>query len=167
LTSLASDVLKIAESETGQLTPQDVPFDLTEIVSHAMVFNSDTAKKQKLELTSKLSKTNPPYVMGAPNHVLEILNWLLSNAVRFTPSAKVHLILDYKVIDDAITARFNVTDTGIGITDKSRIFEHMLQLDESLNRKHDGAGLGLAIAQKLANLMGGQIEVEDNPGGGS
>jgi len=168
LLGLFDDILEIAQSDTGELEIQSIPFDLVELVKHAVVSHSDTARNKGLELTSILPDTDSPIVLGDMGRIREVLNRILDNAIRFTDSGMVKVNLDCtKSSDDHIQSRITVVDTGIGITDKVKIFEPLTQLDDSMSRQHDGAGLGLAISQRLVKLMDGKIGVEDNPGGGA
>ncbi|MBY0430104.1 MAG: response regulator, partial [Rhodospirillales bacterium] len=95
---------------------------------------------------------------------------LISNALKFTDTGHVHVVVAVSLRDDGLTGlRFTVHDTGIGITEeaKRRLFSAFSQADTSISRRFGGTGLGLAICRHLARLMGGDIGVESQPGRGS
>lgn len=168
LLSIIDDILEIAESDTGELQFQSEPIDLASLVHHIEIGFQESCKKKGLQFVSALPATPPPIVLGDPVRLREILKRLLDNALKFTPSGKLELKLAYsEASENSLLTRFTVTDTGIGVNDKTRIFELLTQLDDGLTRRSGGIGMGLTIARRLVELMGGQIGVDDNPGGGS
>jgi signal transduction histidine kinase len=109
-------------------------------------------------------------VLGDHARTRQVLLNLLGNAVKFTPRGEVRVALSAEPLDAGrFEVRFAVTDTGIGISGKDleRLFVPFQQLDGSPSRRYGGAGLGLAISKRLAELMGGEIRVESVPGQGS
>jgi len=164
---LINDILEITDTDTGELTLNLMSFNIASLVQHAVVAYSEKAKQCGLEFISILPDTTPPYVTGDSVRIQEILNRLLDNALRFTSRGNIELKLDWTEDSNEVSACFTIADTGPGIADKSIIFEPMTQLDNNLTRQHNGAGLGLTIAHQLVKLMGGQLRVENKPGGGS
>ncbi len=169
LLSMINDILEIAQSDTGDIQLTSGPIDLVRLVHHAAAAYKPHAQKKKgLQFTCSIPDKLPPVVMGDAARIQTVLNRLLDNAIRFTRAGNVELMLEYSENANAeILTRFNVIDTGIGVTDKSRIFESLSQQDDGLDRGMNGAGLGLTISRRLVELMGGRIDVDDNPGGGS
>ena len=112
----------------------------------------------------------PTLVVGDPVKLGQVLNNLLSNALKFTREGQVRLSISLeKTHEEERTLLFSVQDTGIGIApDKvERIFDKFTQADNSTQRHFGGTGLGLSITKMLLNLMGSTIQVESEPGRGS
>ena len=112
----------------------------------------------------------PEYVIGDELRVVQILNNLLSNALKFTTVGKITLeVVRTARVNDKIELFFIVKDTGIGIdkADKDKLFQSFSQVDASISRKYGGTGLGLNICKQLVELMGGRIEVEGEKNKGS
>jgi len=110
------------------------------------------------------------WLLGDPTRLRQILLNLLSNAVKFTDTGGVMLSVSIEQeTENNITLRFEVKDTGIGMTPEQskRILEPFMQADESTTRKYGGTGLGMAITKNIIGLMGGKIEIESKPGAGS
>ncbi len=108
--------------------------------------------------------------MGDPNRVRQVLLNLISNAIKFTAEGSVSVeIAPIREDREDVELAFVVKDTGIGMSDevKQRLFRPFTQADASTTRKYGGTGLGLAICRKLAELMGGSIDVTSAPGKGS
>jgi hypothetical protein len=112
----------------------------------------------------------PEHIIGDELRIVQILNNLLSNALKFTAVGKVTVeILKTAQVGDRIELYFIVSDTGIGIdaADKDKLFESFSQVDASISRRYGGTGLGLNICKQLVELMGGRIEVESRKNQGS
>jgi signal transduction histidine kinase len=128
------------------------------------------AARKGLALHSSIADGTPESMIGDQNRIRQVLLNLLSNAVKFTPRGEVRVAASALTLDDGRRQlRFAVSDTGIGIAEKDleRLFIPFQQLDGSPSRRYGGAGLGLAISKRLAELMGGEIHVESTPGQGS
>ena len=112
----------------------------------------------------------PEYVIGDELRIKQVLNNLLSNALKFTAVGKVTLeVLKTAQVNDQVELFFLVIDSGIGIdkADKDKLFQSFSQVDASISRKYGGTGLGLNICKQLVELMGGRIGVESEKGHGS
>ena len=129
------------------------------------------AHRKGIDVSTSVEEQIPGWVLGDPVRLKQVLLNLLSNAVKFTDRGRIDLRVseDGRNDDGRIVLRFTVTDTGIGIPTEvqSSLFQSFTQADESTTRKYGGTGLGLAISKRLAELMGGAIGLESEPGRGS
>jgi PAS domain S-box-containing protein len=174
LLDLINDVLDISKIEAGELEVNRKEFDLGYSIQRVagLVTPMAQAKGLKLEV-QKLSK--PHGIISDQRRVEQVLLNLLSNAIKFTDHGEVKLTLD--VTPKSISAAaaqpqmlcFHVADTGIGIKPEylTTLFQPFRQIDTGISRQHDGSGLGLAICRRLAELLGGAVEVESEWGRGS
>lgn len=172
LRMLVDDVLDIAAIEAGKLQLREAPFVLSDVVSRLEVLLRPQAADKGVALEMRVSPGVPERLFGDGPHLTQILMNLLHNAVKFTDGGGVVLTVarrDDGEADGQVRLRFSVRDTGIGIADadKPRIFAAFEQIDAGPTRRHGGSGLGMTIASTLAQLLGGTIGLEDNPGGGS
>ncbi|MEI6059846.1 MAG: ATP-binding protein [Bacteroidota bacterium] len=169
LMSLINDIIDIAKIEAGQLkvTPSDfdLHFILTELQGTFEELKNSSGKN-KLDLLLVLPEdTDKLLVRTDPMRLQQILNNLLSNALKFTESGSIEF--GYTLQNDTIS--FFVKDTGIGIisSDQQFLFQRFSQIDPSTTRKYGGAGLGLAISKNLVDLLGGTIDMAPNAEKGS
>jgi CheY-like chemotaxis protein len=128
------------------------------------------ANRKSLELGCIVSDEIPTRVLGDPGRLRQILNNLISNAVKFTEHGGVVVRVDLSEFDEeSLLLRFEVRDTGIGISEKQQqcIFDTFSQADGSTSRMYGGTGLGLAISKQLAEMMGGEMGVKSALGSGS
>lgn len=164
LLSLINEVLDISKIEAGQLEATSEPFDLRRSVEKVVKSVEPMAGKKQLSLQVSIS-SEVERMVGDQRRFEQILMNLLSNAIKFTDQGEVTVrcrIANRRVIT-------SVQDTGIGISPEHRdeIFRPFQQLDSGLMRKHEGSGLGLSICKRLAELLGGSISFESQPGKGS
>jgi two-component system, sensor histidine kinase RpfC len=170
LRSLVDDVLDISKIEAGRLTIEVTPFDLHASINGLVQLLRPHAQSKGLLLRAVIDPSLEYRLKGDSHHLRQILLNLLGNAIKFTERGEVTLAVGLKQeTAQAVTARFEVKDTGIGIAAEAlpRIFERFVQADESTTRKFGGTGLGTTIAKQLAELMGGNIGVESTLGQGS
>jgi signal transduction histidine kinase len=171
LLSILDDVLHVSKLGAGQLPVRKVRCSLIRLIDEITSAMRVRASEKGLGFEVEYQGAIPESVVTDRKRVGQILTNLLGNAIKFTDTGEVRLIV--RLLDERDPAkgklRFDVTDTGIGITSdqRSRIFEPFAQGDESLVRRYGGAGLGLAICKQLAALLGGEIEVASKPGVGS
>ncbi len=170
LLSVINDILDFSKIEAGMIDIEHTSFSLDDLVDKALSAHRSRATEKGLELSVEVNPSTPRSLIGAPFRLLQVLNNLLSNAVKFTDAGSVKLIIyhSYDQRDD-LFLRFEVRDTGIGIdvADMSRLFKTFSQVDGSFTRRFGGTGLGLVIAKRLVNLMGGEIEVYSEKAKGS
>jgi PAS domain S-box-containing protein len=171
LLALINDVLDITKVEAGKLELEEAPFDLRELAHQATSVVSAQAERKGLTLTCDVTPEVPRRVVGDAGRLRQVLLNLLANAVRFTERGGVALRASAGGGGEATSGpiSFSVTDTGIGIAEDklSLIFEPFAQADASTARTHGGTGLGLTIASRLVERMGGRLAVVSAPGQGS
>jgi PAS domain S-box-containing protein len=164
LLALITDVLDISKIEAGQLTIQRAPFSLSSAINKVMQTVTPLAQNKNLQLVCQVAPDVREF-LGDQRRVEQILLNLLSNAIKFTEQGNVTLCCTR----EPEWVILSVRDTGCGIAgeDQQTLFRPFRQLDTGLARKHEGTGLGLAICKRLADLMGGQIELSSVAGKGS
>lgn len=167
LLRMINDILEYAQLVAGQGKLQTMECTVADLVKSAMENVRSVADKKHLLLDWPLTEPNQSVRLD-PQIVKKILVALLENAVKFTDAGGSAGIVVQAAVNKK-KVEFEVWDTGCGIAeaDLSRLFKPFLQLNAGLDRNHDGSGLGLALAQKLANLHGGEIRVTSKRGEGS
>ena len=165
LLDVINDILDFSKIEAGKLELDHHDFDLREAIEDTCEMLAPQAHGKGLELMAWIDDAVPAMVNGDRGRVRQVLTNLLSNAVKFTESGEVTV----RVRMDGTRVRFDVTDTGIGISRKAigKLFDSFAQADSSTTRRYGGTGLGLAISRQLVELMGGRIDVTSTPGSGS
>lgn len=170
LLDIINDILDFSKIEADKLQIDTISFDIRSIVEDVNVMGTLNAESKDVEVSSLICSDVPQKVYGDPGRVKQILNNLVSNAIKFTQEGEV-VIYVKQISGDADNSviSFEVKDTGIGIEEDklSLIFEAFTQSDTSMTRKFGGTGLGLAISKKLVDMMHGLIEVESEIGKGS
>jgi two-component system, sensor histidine kinase and response regulator len=167
LLQIINDILDFSKVEAGKLELECIEFGLRETVEQAIEICASRAHAKGLELACDVGIDVPAKVRSDPMRLRQILINLVGNAIKFTDAGEV--IVRVKVIGNDGLLRFEVIDTGIGIsqTAQTDIFNAFSQADSFTTRKYGGTGLGLAICRELATLMGGQIGVDSVVGRGS
>lgn len=170
LLHIVNDLLTLSRAESEHLTLKLHDFALAELCERLIIRFAATAQTKGLALTQQIAADAPHYLHGDAAHLEQVLDALLSNAIKFSESGHVQLsVTIHETREKAVTLRFAVADQGIGLTADIRagLFEPFRQGDSSMTRRYEGVGLGLALAKRLIALMGGEIGVESNPSGGS
>jgi two-component system sensor histidine kinase/response regulator len=171
LLALLNDVLDLSKIEAGRLVLDNSGFRLGAVIDRVLDVNAQLAQDKGLTLTIDMAPTlYDTWLRGDSLRLAQILINLGSNAVKFTDQGTVRLeIIARAEVEENLTLRFAVEDTGIGIApaDQAHLFEVFTQIDSSPTRAYGGTGLGLAISQRLAMQMGSKIEVESQPEVGS
>ncbi len=164
LLALINDVLDISKIEAGQLTFATETFDLRASLTNLVRSAAPLAERKGLSLEHELGPGVGEMTSDRRRVEQVVLN-LLSNAVKFTDRGFVRLVCTA----DGTRATIRVVDTGIGIRaeDLDKLFRPFRQVDSGTSRQYEGTGLGLSISRKLAELLGGSIDVESEPGRGS
>lgn len=170
LLSLINGILDFSKIEAGKITLENIQFNLRVAIEDAVSLLLPSAYEKNIELYHMIKARVPEEVLGDPSRLRQILNNLLSNALKFTEHGEVSLTVDCFEDENQIAVlKFEVKDTGIGISDETvqNLFQPFSQADASTTRKYGGTGLGLAISKDLSKLMGGDITVKSVLGKGS
>lgn len=170
LLRLLSDILDLSKIEAGKLNMEQRVFDLRATIGDVSQLYRPLADAKGLSCQSDTSDVLPQYVSGDSLRLRQVLSNLLGNAIKFTNEGSITLTVRPTHTDDGVTRiRFEVTDTGIGIPAEvqKNLFQPFLQADGSTTRRFGGTGLGLAISRQLVELLGGEIQLESQPGKGS
>jgi polar amino acid transport system substrate-binding protein len=169
LLSLINDLLDLSRIRSGHLEVLPSPVHLRALLEEIAAMVRVDAQQKGLNFFVEISPDLPPVVKVDGRRLRQIVLNLLGNAIKFTEEGSVTLAVDATPLDeDQVELRISVQDTGIGIAPKdlARIFAPFEQAAGG-QRRESGAGLGLAISRDLAKSMGGRIEVDSRPGGGS
>ncbi|HSW08814.1 response regulator [Aquabacterium sp.] len=170
LMRLLDDILDYSKIEADKLTLEDEVFDLEALIDNVASLHSARAEQAGLALLVELRAGLPRRVIGDSLRIAQVLNNLVSNAIKFTARGEVVLGAELMAQDGAsMTVRFFVRDTGIGLSEaqSATLFAPFTQAEASTSRRFGGTGLGLAISQRLTKLMGGQMSITSMPGKGS
>ncbi len=172
LLQLLNDVLDTSKLESGRASTTQQDFELRAVVKNLRELHEDSAQARNLEFLTIIDASCPAYIKGDALRLQQVIGNLLSNALKFTKQGEVRLHVQLAREprrDNHTWLRFSVSDTGPGISPEKQhlLFEPFTQEDDSISRTHGGTGLGLTISRQLAELMGGEIEVESTLGKGS
>lgn len=170
LLDLVNDVLDFARIEAQGVVLEQIRFPLRRWLSDLAEPQRIAAHAKGLQLLLQVAEDLPQEVVGDPGRLRQIASNLLSNAIKFTTRGRVEVSLHVPSQNDqSMELQLQVRDTGIGIAlhKQQTIFDAFVQADSSTSRHYGGTGLGLSICAKLAQLMGGTIELESVPGLGS
>ncbi len=167
---LLSDILDLARVESGRLELASDAFHLGQAVREAAQLYETSAEAKGLQFFVEIAPEADRWIIGDVVRVKQILTNLVSNAVKFTASGFVSLTAAAGPDrGGAPTLRFSIEDTGIGFDSdtRERLFSRFEQADGAITRRFGGSGLGLAISRQLAEMMGGDLDCESEPSGGS
>jgi PAS domain S-box-containing protein len=174
LLTIINDILDFSKIEAGKLDLEERPLNLRTCIEGVLDLLAPKAREKGLELAYLMDAEVPAQILGDINRLRQILVNLVGNAVKFTETGEVTVsVVARRLLSSAEAAsyaiRFAVKDTGIGIpSDRlNRLFQPFSQVDSSINRQHNGTGLGLVISQRLSELMGGRIWLDSEVGRGS
>jgi len=169
LLGVISDILDLSKIEAGKLSLDMQPCNLNELTKNIVELHGANAKEKNLSLNLIYSSNIPDNYITDGQRIGQILNNLVGNAIKFTDSGSVTVKIDGKIESGMANIRFDVTDTGIGISEDkiSLIFDKFSQAESSTTRKYGGTGLGLTISRRLAEAMQGHLHVWSELGQGT
>ena len=167
LLSLIEELLDYSKIEAGKIDLEHRPFALATMIEDITELLAPRAQARKLEIAAYVDERLPVEVVGDAARLRQVLLNLAGNAIKFTSTGGVALIVEPGIWPNEIS--FLVRDTGIGIAPEAqaRIFREFEQADERIARSYGGTGLGLSISERIVKRMGGRITLESQPGVGS
>ena len=170
LLGLIDDILDFSKIEAGRLSVESVPFEFESLFENLSIMTSTRIGDSPIEFLYDFAPQVPERLVGDPYRIGQVLNNLVSNAIKFTEQGSV--VVRVKVLEKdrhQVRLYFEVEDSGIGIEPQrlGSLFDPFTQADGSTTRRFGGTGLGLSICQKLCALMGGSIGADSRPGEGS
>lgn len=170
LMTVLGDILDLSKIEADRIVLEVTDFNIVELVSTILTLFMPQASSKGLTLRMTASfPREQAFVRGDPNRLRQVLSNLVNNAIKFTHSGSVDLVVERPRSDDPHFWRFETRDTGIGMTQEecARVFESFRQADPSTARRFGGTGLGLAISKRIVEIMGGEIGAASSVGAGS
>ena len=172
LMTLMNDVLDISRIESGKLEYKPVPVDLRDMLNTVLSIARGYIENRDLNLYVSREELKTPYVMADELRIREVLLNIISNAVKFTKDGgTISFVAENCPGNDAhhVIVRYRISDTGIGMSEEflDRIFDEFSQENDGARTSYKGTGLGMAIAKKYVDLMGGKIKVSSRQGIGS
>ncbi len=170
LLGIVNNILDFTRVESGKAEISQAGFLLDDVLPGVIQKFNEEAGEKDLDLIIRMEPALPRCLIGDMPRLEQIVEHLVSNAAKFTPSGEVLLEFTLKKrVDDKIWLRIRVQDTGIGMSaeEVDQLFSAFSQADSSTTRRYGGTGLGLALVQRLLGLMGGEIRVASQPGKGS
>ncbi|MGO2393165.1 MAG: ATP-binding protein [Halomonas sp.] len=170
LLMLVNDVLDFSKLEANRLTLEEADIDIVTLVDEVMGLHAPEAQRKQLHLVAMVYDDVPTPLCGDPLHIHQVLNNLISNALKFTHQGEVivRVMLDNHEGQHVVLS-ISVSDTGIGLSDthQQALFNAFTQAEPSHSRQFGGTGLGLTICRQLIERMGGEISVESELGTGT
>jgi len=170
LLALINDILDFSKVEAGKMELDPQPFRVASLLRDLEVLLEAARASKAVTLRFEIDPALPPALMGDAMRLQQVLLNLGGNALKFTEQGEVVLAARVLAADAAqVHVRFSVRDTGIGIAaeHQARIFSGFTQAEASTTRRYGGTGLGVAISQRLVDLMGSQLQLRSAPGQGS
>ncbi len=160
LSRLIDDILDLSKVESGILELEIIPFSLRKILETLQSNVQMVAQSKSLSVELEIDEQMPDELVGDPTRLSQILMNLLQNAIKFTDHGRIQ----WKISAESDVVFFDIIDTGIGIAPEqaSKLFVPFRQADESITRRYGGTGLGLALSRKLAQLLGGDIQLVES-----
>lgn len=159
---LVNDLLDFSKLESGKIKPEQIPFELSHIISETVEGFEEIRRKKAIEIRLDISKELAAPIIGDPFRLRQILTNLLGNSYKFTHSGYVEVKACTKEINGEPQIEILVSDTGIGIAKEKQelIFKEFTQAGRSIEKEYGGYGLGLTIAKKLTQLLGGTLHLK-------
>lgn len=167
---IINNLLDFSKLEAGRFTIEEKEFDFRDLMDQVMSLHINAINDKGLRLVANIAEDIPRHLIGDEVCIKQILNNLISNAIKFTSVGQIAVqVTKTMQMDRDIELFFMVMDTGIGIDPQKKdlLFQSFYQADASITRRFGGTGLGLSICKELVELMGGTISIESVPDKGS
>ena len=172
LLNLINDILEMSRIESGKVELTETPLDMRRSIAGIVQMNQSLATAKSIDFEVDVDGIKNPYVYADELHINEVIINLISNAIKYTPEGgkvwyTAHQLGDVR--DGVVNYRFEISDTGIGISEEfqKHLFEAFSREESSGVSKIEGAGLGLSIVKRIVDLAGGTISVKSKLGEGS
>lgn len=169
LLTIVNDVLDFSKIEAGKLKINNQPFSPNKLLEEMVTIMAKSSHSKRIEFVFDL-RPIPEKLIGDVFRIKQVLNNLLSNALKFTSSGTITLAVSGRSLEHGIhELNITVEDTGIGISrqDRKKLFNAFSQVDDAINRSYQGTGLGLVISKELVRLMNGDLNLKSAVGQGS
>lgn len=170
LLHIINDILDLSKIEAGMMRIEQAPFSIRGLLVSLKVMFIQKLREKNLVLHYHVNDQVPDMLRGDATRLMQVLVNLVNNAIKFTPSGRIHIVVDGEPQGSQhILLRMAIQDSGIGIAPEklSQVFNRFEQAEDSYTRKYGGTGLGLAIVKEIVELQQGHINVESTPGKGS
>ncbi len=172
LLNLINDILEMSRIESGKMDITEAPLDIRDLIESVSLMSDSLALDKSIDFKTEIGEISNPYVLTDELHANEVLINIISNAIKYTPDGG-KVLFTSKQVGDVVDGKadfiFEVTDTGIGMSEEyqEHLFEAFTREKSSTVSKQEGTGLGLSIVKKILDLAGGIISVKSKPGEGS
>ena len=169
LLGIINDILDLSKVETGKLELLPVKYDTPSLINDTVRLNVMRIGAKPLDFIIKVSETLPAYLIGDELRIKQILNNILSNAIKYTEQGSVSFEIDFRPDEKGVMLIFTVRDTGQGMSEEqlAAIYDEYSMFNRAANREKEGTGLGMGITKGLVELMDGKITAESAVGVGS
>lgn len=173
LLGIINDILDFSKVEAGKIVLEQVPFALNNTLHELIQLLQPKIEEKRLEFVfdndDEILERDAPLLVGDALRIRQVLTNIISNAIKFTETGFIRIGVASHRKENVVRVLFTVSDSGIGMNSDqiSRIFEQFSQADATTTRQYGGTGLGMAIASRLVDLMGGRIDIESEPGEGT
>ncbi len=165
LMTLINDILDFSKIEAGRVDLESLDFNFRNLVKNIASGFEIKSREKGLDFIVDIDPKIPSYLIGDPTRISQVINNLCSNAVKFTDTGNVQIVVNYlEKANDKIKLQFEIKDTGVGIPENKQdeIFQSFSQADSNTTRLYGGTGLGLTISKKIIEIMGGSIHVKSD-----
>ncbi|XGC81138.1 ATP-binding protein [Bdellovibrio bacteriovorus] len=168
LMALINDILDLSKIEAGEVSIENIPFDLKKLMFDVEEMMKPRALEKGLNYSFTIAPNLTPFLMGDPTKLRQVLINIVGNSLKFTESGYIRVAVE-KSPSRKDSLLISVSDSGVGIPANKQqlIFQKFSQADSSITRRFGGTGLGLAISKSLVELMGGQIWFKSQEGAGT
>ncbi|MCL2048330.1 MAG: ATP-binding protein [Defluviitaleaceae bacterium] len=169
LLGIINDILDLSKVETGKLELVPVKYDTPSLINDTAMLNSMRIGDKPLELIVKVAEDLPAFLFGDELRIKQILNNMLSNAIKYTEKGSVTFGVDSQTDENGVMLVFTISDTGQGMSAEqlAAIYDEYSMFNREANRTTEGAGLGMSITKSLVEMMDGRIEAQSELGKGS